>query len=284
MSRQLRSGRWIGLLVAPLFVLPMHAQALRVMTFNVRYPSPDDGPNLWELRKDHLVGTIRAKSPDIIGTQELFFEQGQYIVEQLPAYTWFGLSRQGNRSDEHMGVFFRKDRLRLVESGNFWLSETPDAPGSMSWNVSLPRMATWGLFELKESGRRLYLFNTHFPHRREDEQARLECARVLYDRMNRIAEDLPIVLTGDFNTGPDSAPYAVFSRDFKDSRLTAGRRSGPEGTSSGFGGSTTGRRIDWILQRGPLKSLESETVVNPRDGRFPSDHFPVFVVFELQGN
>lgn len=283
MDRLFRGTRWFGLLVAALFVLPLRAQTLRVMTFNVRYPAPDDGSNRWELRKDHLVSTIRDKSPDIVGSQELFYEQGQYIVEQLPDYAWFGVSRRGDRSDEHMGVFYRTARLRLVESGNFWLSETPDRPGSMSWDVSLPRMATWGLFELKEGGRRFYLFNTHFPHRREDEQARLECARVLHERMSRAAKDLPLVLTGDFNAAPDSPPYGVFAADFRDSRLTATKRLGPDGTGSGFGGSTTGRRIDWILYRGTLEPLESETIVNPREGKFPSDHFPVLVVFEFRG-
>ena len=137
---------WAPLLCALSFAtLPLSAQTLRVMSFNVRYPSPNDGPDRWELRRDMLVGAIRANDPDLIGTQELFYEQGQYIAEKAPEYEWFGISRRGNREDEHMGVFFKTARFRLVESGNFWLSETPETPGSMSWNVSLPRMVTWGL-------------------------------------------------------------------------------------------------------------------------------------------
>jgi endonuclease/exonuclease/phosphatase family metal-dependent hydrolase len=275
-------ARFSVLLAVSFSVAVLQAQTLRVMTFNVRYPSPDDGPNRWDLRKDLVVDTIRGKAPDLVGTQELFSEQGQYIVEKLPEYAWFGLSRRGNREDEHMGVFYKKDRLRLVESGNFWLSETPETPGSMSWSVSLPRMATWGLFELPDSGRRFYFFNTHFPHRREDDQARLECARVLAQRISRTPGNLPLILTGDFNAAPDSAPYAVFAGTLKDARLSAERRIGPDGTNSGFAGSTSGRRIDWIFYRGGLKAVESETIVNGRDGRFPSDHFPVLAVFEFQ--
>jgi endonuclease/exonuclease/phosphatase family metal-dependent hydrolase len=252
-----------------LFVLPLSAQTLRVMTFNVRYPSPGDGPNLWTLRRDLLVSVIRDKNPDVMGTQELFKEQGDYLAEKLPAYEWFGISRRGNREDEHMGVFYKKDTLRLVESGNFWLSEAPETPGSMSWNVSLPRMVTWGLFEMKAGGRRFYYFNTHFPHRREDAEARLNCAKVIMDRVGRLPKNVPVVLTGDFNSAPDA-------------RLTAARRTGPDGTNSGFSGRTEGPRIDWIFYRGALKAVESETIVRSQDGRYPSDHFPVFVVLELQ--
>lgn len=268
--------------IALLFVLPLPAQTLRVMTFNVRYPAPSDGADRWELRRDLLVSSIREKDPDLIGSQELFFGQGQYIVEKAPGYAWFGISRRGNHEDEHMGVFYKKDKFRLVDSGNFWLSETPEQPGSMSWNVSLPRMVTWGLFEVKAGGRRFFLYNTHFPHRREDDEARAQCARVLIDKINRLPRDIPFILTGDFNSIPDSPPYAAFAGTLEDSRLTAGRRTGPDGTNSGFRGSTEGRRIDWILYRGELKVAESETVIYARDGRYPSDHFPVLAVFELQ--
>ena len=146
----------VGLLLA--LYCPGFSQALRVMSFNIRLPSPNDGPNVWENRRDILVETIRRKTPDLIGTQELFYTQGQYIVDRLPEYTWFGMSRRGNHEDEHMRVFYKKGKLRLLESGNFWLSESPEKPGSMSWNVSLPRMVTWALFELPSSGRRFYLY------------------------------------------------------------------------------------------------------------------------------
>ena len=122
------------------------AEPLRVMTFNVRYPNPDDGGNVWEIRKDILVDAIREYEPDVFGTQELFDVQGRYVADQLPEYERLGISRRGNREDEHMGVFYRRTKLFVVESGNFWLSETPSEPGSMSWDVSLPRMVTWARF------------------------------------------------------------------------------------------------------------------------------------------
>jgi endonuclease/exonuclease/phosphatase family metal-dependent hydrolase len=266
---------WLALVVCA------GAETLRVSTFNVRYPAKTDGANVWKNRRDLLVDTIREKDPDFFGTQELFYEQGEYIGAMLPQYTWFGVSRRGNREDEHMGVFYKRARLRPVESGNFWLSETPEAPGSMSWEVSLPRMVTWALLEIQGSGKRFYHFNTHFPHRRKDEAARLNCAKVIAGRLEKLPKDVPLILTGDFNAAAGGEVYQVFAGALEDAWVTAAKRSGPECTLSGFKGNTTGPRIDWIFYRGRLKALEAETVTRNQDGRYPSDHYPVWAVLEL---
>jgi endonuclease/exonuclease/phosphatase family metal-dependent hydrolase len=153
----------------------------------------------------------------------------------------------------------------------------------MSWNVSLPRMVTWGLFEVKEGGKRFYFFNTHYPHRAEDAEARVHCTEVLMQRLAKLPADTPVVLTGDFNSGaPDAQPYKMLSAELKDARMSAARREGPEGTNGGFRGRTTGARIDWIFFRGNIKPLESETIVRNNDGHYPSDHFPVLAVLQLQ--
>jgi len=210
--------KWIIFLTLVL-AAPGYAQTLSVMSFNVRYPSPNDGPNIWENRRDILVETIRLKDPDLLGTQELFYSQGQYIAEKLPEYTWFGISRRGNHEDEHMGVFYKKSKLKLIDSGNFWLSETPEVPGSMSWDVSLPRMVTWGIFEIVVTGRRFAYYNTHFPHRRQDHQARIECARVIAQRMRTLPPDLPFIITGDFNAQAGEQVYRILVPPLKDDHL-----------------------------------------------------------------
>ncbi len=265
-----------------LAALAAGAQTLRVMSFNVRYPAKSDGPNRWEFRRDLLVETIREKDPDVLGTQELYYEQGQYIVEKLPQYVWFGISRRGNREDEHMGVFYKKDRLRLLDSGNFWLSETPETPGSMSWGVNLPRMVTWGLFEIREDGRRFYFCNTHFPHRKEDHKARLMAAGVIAERIQALDAKIPLILTGDFNAPAGAEVYQTLTRLLEDAWPRAARRSGPECTFGGFKGNVEGSRIDWILYRGPFRVHEAETVTRNWDGRYPSDHYPVFAVLEFE--
>ncbi len=261
---------------------PLGAESLRVMSFNVRLPSKSDGPNYWDSRRDIAVEMLRTRDPDIFGTQELFHHQGEYLVEKLPEYSWFGLSRRGNHTDEHMGVFYKKDKLRVIVERDFWLSETPDVPGSMSWDVSLPRMVTWGLFETKESGRRFYFLNTHFPHRRQDHEARLKCAGVIVSHIASLPPEVPLILTGDFNAPAGEAVYRILTSDLEDAWKTANSKSGPEGTFHGFTGKPGESRIDWILYRGPFEVLTAATVTFNEDGRYPSDHFPVFAVLELR--
>jgi len=258
------------------------AESLRVMTFNVRYPAKGDGANRWELRQDTLARVIALKNPDVMGTQELFYTQGQYIVETLPEYDWLGNSRRGTREDEHMGVFYKRAKLRVIEAGNFWLSDTPEVAGSVGWGASLPRMATWVLFEIRATGRRFYFFNTHFHHTADAGAVRLNSARLIARRIAALPTALPVILTGDFNTGPDSEAYKALTESLTDARTAAPRKLGMENTWSGFKGDTTGTRIDWILYRGGLTALESETVTYHEAGRYPSDHYPVFSVLEFQ--
>lgn len=274
--------RPIFLLVAlALASLCAPAETLRVMTFNVRYPNPGDGANVWSARRDLLVETIRIRRPDVIGTQELFYEQGQYIVEKLPEYAWFGLSRRGDHEDEHMGVFYLKDRLRVVESGDFWLSVTPEKPGSISWNMSLPRMVTWAVFEIAGSGKRFRYFNTHFAHRREDERARLNSARLIACRIELLDPDEAVVLTGDFNAPAGGAVHEALARLLRDAWTEASERKGPEDTFHGFTGKPRPGRIDWILFRAPWKVVSAETITDRKGDVFPSDHYPVVAVFEI---
>jgi endonuclease/exonuclease/phosphatase family metal-dependent hydrolase len=257
------------------------AETLRVMSFNVRYPASGDGPNRWEHRRDLMAATIREKAPDVMGTQELFYEQGQYLVEKLPEYAWFGVSRRGNQTDEHMGVFYRKATLRVIESGNFWLSDTPEVAGSMSWDVSLPRMVTWAVFEIKASGRRFLFYNTHLAHRRQDEEARVRSTRLIRERIAVQRKDLPFILVGDFNAPVDGAAYQVFDGLLTDAWKTAAKKSGPDGSFHGFKGAPGPGRIDWILFRGLARSLEVETITKNAEGRYPSDHFPVLALLEF---
>ena len=270
------------ILLLALLTLAADAQTLRVMSFNVRYPAKSDGADVWENRRDLLVETIRKNAPDLMGTQELFYEQGQYIVEKMPDMAWFGVSRRGNREDEHMGVFYRKDRLDLVNSGNFWLSETPEEPGSIAWNMSLPRMVTWGEFHDRRTRRRFFFYNTHFAHRREDTPARVESAKLLVSRLSKLPANANVVLTGDFNTDSGTEPYQTLNGFLKDSYTSVTEPKGPIGTFHGFKGTPGKARIDWILFRGKLKPVSVETITYNQENRYPSDHFPVLAVFDWQ--
>lgn len=256
---------------------------LRVMSFNVRYGTANDGPNSWEHRKDILIDTIRDASPDVIGTQECLDFQAAYVVEQLPAYEWFGVGREADGSGEHMAVLYRKDLLRPLDMGHFWLSETPDTPGSMSWSTACTRMVTWLRFEHVPSGVQFTFYNTHLDHR--SSMARLEGARLIAARLEELAPEEPIVLTGDFNcAGGTSEPWHCLSdAGMADAWENCARRSGPATTWCGFSGpdETEGRRIDWVLTRGPIQTIETTILTTNSEGRYPSDHLPVLATVRI---
>ncbi|WP_084584086.1 endonuclease/exonuclease/phosphatase family protein [Sphingomonas azotifigens] len=263
----------VAALAAMLACAPAMAQpSLTVMSLNIRMPSADDGANLWEKRRALTFATIRAADPDLIGTQELFQRQGDDVVKALPQYRWFGTDRYGGHANEHMGIFYRHDRLRIVEQGQFWLSETPDKPGSMSWGTDLPRMVNWATFQTKD-GRKFRLYDTHFPHRDQDEGAREQAAKLLAARIAEGPKDLPVILTGDFNTIDSSGAHRVLTATLADAWLARPDHQGPAFTFHGFTGKGDSR-IDWILTRGFL--VEHIATVDTHQGAvYPSDHYPV---------
>ncbi|WP_341209703.1 endonuclease/exonuclease/phosphatase family protein [uncultured Sphingomonas sp.] len=253
------------------------AQDVRVMTFNVRFACDCDGPNVWPARRALFMQTVREANPDVIGTQELLKTQGDDIVRALPRYRWFGRDRDGGHKGEHMGVFYRTDRLTLIRSGDFWLSETPETPGRMSWGANLPRMVTWGVFEtIGKTKRRFLLADTHFAHRgAEDEEARNRSAALIAARLPAIAQGLPIVLTGDLNTTPDSAAVVRLTAFLTDASRLARTADAPTGTFHDFTGTPEpGKWIDYILVKG--FRVKTARVLTTHDGaRYPSDHFPI---------
>jgi endonuclease/exonuclease/phosphatase family metal-dependent hydrolase len=253
---------------------------LRVMTFNVRQPDASDGPNGWRQRRDLLVDTILENDPDVIGTQELFRVQAEYITKRAPQYAWFGSGRFGTHEDNHVGIFYKRDRIRLLAHGDFWLSETPETPGSSSWDIIRPRQLTWGALEADGVGC-FHVLNTHFPYRAVEQEARRKTALLIKARMGRMPRLAPAILMADFNSPAGGDVYQLLCDDLRDAWCTAAARTGPEGTLHGFGTRVPDRRIDWILYRGFWRVLAAETITRSRDGRYPSDHFPVLVTFDV---
>lgn len=257
---------------------------LRVMSFNIRYGSANDGDNSWSLRRDLVLKTIRATQPDLLGMQEVLAVQGRFIQEGLPGYAFHGVGREdGREGGEFSPVMWRKDRFELVDSGHFWLSETPDEAGSKSWDSSLPRMVSWvALRDLRAGGREFVYANTHFDHR--GPQARLESARLIQRRAAEVPYGMPIILTGDFNTTEADPPYAVLVKGsgepggvrFVDSyRAVHPERASDEASFNGWKPVVEGSRIDWVLFTGGFTAEKAEINRTHENGRMPSDHYPV---------
>jgi endonuclease/exonuclease/phosphatase family metal-dependent hydrolase len=258
---------------------------LRVMSYNIRYGTAADGENHWDRRKEFLVATIQAFGPDLLGTQETLGFQRDYLAQQLRDYDSLGVGRDdGGDKGEMMALFYRRERFEKVAGGHFWLSETPDVVGSKSWDSSLPRMATWvKLRDRKQpSAPPLLFLNTHFDHR--GVKARAESARLMRRQIEALGEGGPVIVTGDFNAGEGSEPYRLLFDKLQDRaspvrdslRLIHPERQPEEGTATGFKASATrGARIDWIAVSPHWKVVSAEIDRTQRDGRTPSDHFPV---------
>jgi endonuclease/exonuclease/phosphatase family metal-dependent hydrolase len=263
------------------FVEPTQAAELRVMSFNIRYGSANDGKDAWPNRQELVVKTITNFQPDLLGTQETQGFQAEYLKEQLPDFEYIGWSRDASENGEQCGILIRSDRFEVVKSGQFWLSETPDEKFSKSWDSSLPRVATWVQLKDKKADKREFIFaNTHFDHR--GVEARRNSATLLRKRLLDIAKELPIVVTGDFNCDEGSEPWKelLSGETLQDSlRRVHPTKADNEGTFHGFHGTPGAVRIDWVLSTSHLQPTESLIDRSNDNGRYPSDHFPVTARF-----
>ena len=135
------------------------------MTFNIRYGTANDGDNNWANRKEMACDVLRRHNPDIVGLQEALRSQIDDIRAALPQYAEIGCGRDdGKTKGEYSAILYRKDRLDVNDCGTFWLSDTPEVPGSTTWGNKITRICTWGRFIPKDPGRPFYMFNTHFDH------------------------------------------------------------------------------------------------------------------------
>jgi endonuclease/exonuclease/phosphatase family metal-dependent hydrolase len=249
--------------------------ALHVMSFNLRRGSAT--PNSWALRRPLVAELLRRERPTLLGTQEGLYDQLKDIQRDLPEHDWIGVGRGGGSHDEFTAVHYDTRRLEPLEFDHFWLSDTPDVIGSRSWGNRTIRMVTWVRFADLRTGGQFVAVNTHFDH--ESENSRLRSAVLLRDRIGGFAPDLPIVVTGDFNTPADrSAAYEtlVTGAGLTDTWTAAAERTGPlYATFHGYGPLVPdGARIDWILTRGVTVHTAGINTFT-QDGRYPSDHLPV---------
>ena len=260
---------------------------IKVMSYNIRYGTAKDGENHWDKRKDFMAESIKAANPDLLGTQETLGFQHDFLAETLSNYQVLAAGREdGREKGESTAIYWRKDRFEMVDGGHFWLSETPGEAGSKGWDTSLPRMATWVRLKDKSKEAKPVLWvNTHFDH--VGKIARLESAKLIRGRIGMLGKGCSVIVTGDFNSGEGSEPYnALFGlRGNEESavldsyRAAHPKREPNEGTTTPFRSAAgNGSRIDWIAVSRDWKVIAAEIARPDRDGRTPSDHFPVTAI------
>ena len=261
---------------------PRPAHELRVMTFNLRVRTIFDGRDIWDRRRGLVVERVRAFDPDLLGTQEGLESMESCLRQQLRDYTFLGVGRNdGKLGGEMCGVFFKTARFELLDGGHFWLSNTPEKPGSRAWGEIFPRMVTWVKLRPRDGGPALCWFNTHFGA--YSARARAESAKLLRDRMAHSAGSMPCIVTGDFNSSPGSAAYRTLLAEqqppaasvydvFRAAHPVATRT---DGTVHFFTGWRGGQHMDWILASSHFPTINAEIDRTRGPAGYPSDHFPV---------
>ena len=277
---------WVGVAPRALAQVP-----LDVMTFNIRTASGRDGDNAWPRRKRLVAETIERFSPQVVGLQEALDEQIEYLDAMLPAYRWLGIDRGLNGGlglSESTPIFYRYAELSPIESGNFWLTSTPDTPpvrrGRGRRRRCGGRIVTWARFHHRETGRQVYVFNTHLTLRRGRSQ--LDSVDLIATRVAALPAGTAVMVMGDFNNSAEDSDTwrTATARGLRDAWVLADETRGPTMTYGAFGppADELTERVDWILVGGPVDVRWVETVLYNDDGRFPSDHYPVAAGLELQ--
>lgn len=261
-------------------------EPVNVMSFNIRYDNPDDSLDNWEYRKERVANAIRFYEVDVLGTQEVLHNQLEYLKQRLPEYGVVGVGREdGKEKGEYSALWYKKERFNLSDSGYFWLSETPEVAGSRGWDGACERIATWAKLRDKVSGKEYFALNTHLDH--VGVAARREGINLILDRVRRLGGGLPVIVTGDFNSEPESDAIKHVTDSSNPEHLTDARTVspvvyGPAWSFHDFGKIPYDRRplIDYVFVRNGLKVLRYGVLAETENNAFLSDHAPVLVTVE----
>ncbi len=246
------------------------------MSYNVRYNNPADGINAWQNRKDWVKELVSFYDTDILCVQEALKEQVDYL-QTGNTFAVVGVGRDdGRQAGEYTAILYNKVRFLKKDSGTFWLSDTPDRP-SKGWDAQIVRICTWvKLYDL-HTKENFYVFNTHYDH--VGIQAREKSSELIIQKINEIAGNLPVILTGDLNTSPATLPITVLKSALNDSReISRAEPYGPEGTFNAFNfNAELTNRIDYIFVSSQVDVLKYAVLTDSKNQRYPSDHLPVLV-------
>ena len=261
------------------------------MSWNIRTAELDGlgdlGGHSWGSRRDTVVGSIRRHEPDVLSIQETSKGQATDLRRGLPKYDWIGIDRgrDADGSGERCPIGYRPERFRIEDTGAFWLSESPDVPGSVGWDADCPRMVVWAELSERRSNRRFVCLNVHFDH--VGRRAREQSARLLLSRLEDVGSEngIPLIVLGDINCNETEKPYRVLKcggdagGGLEDARDLAAERQGPKSTRTDFR-NLVEDRYDYVFVSGADVHRYETCAYRSADG-YPSDHLPVIASVEI---
>ncbi|WP_226388692.1 endonuclease/exonuclease/phosphatase family protein [Penaeicola halotolerans] len=254
------------------------SQTLSVATYNIKFDDKRDTINNWSNRLPQIIGLIKHHQLDIIGTQEGLKHQLEDLKDGLLSYEYIGVGREdGINKGEFSAIFYNTEKVKVSDSGNFWLSETPDKP-SVGWDAAMERICTWVRFETisDETTQVFYVFNAHFDH--VGREAQINSTKLILEQIPKIIKNEEVILMGDFNITPQSEAYEnLKSSTLTDSYISsASPPYGPIGTFNAFDWQMKPtRRIDYIWTSQNLIIKKYAVITDNYGLKYPSDHFPV---------
>ena len=252
-------------------------QSIQILTYNIRYDNPGDGTNSWANRRNWVCLQIKQVNPGIFSIQEGLINQVDYIDSMFSAYRHIGIGREDGKSKgEYSAIFYDAIKFKVLKQSTFWLSPAPGKV-SMGWDAACIRICTYGLFQDRLSGRKFWVFNTHFDH--VGVLARKNSALLILQKIKDLNKPgYPVILTGDFNSGPGSNVFKIISEQLQDAKIAdKSMTMGPDGTFNGFDAAKPAtERIDFIFtSKLGVSVLNYGVLRESKEDRFASDHFPV---------
>ncbi len=269
----------------------MNAQTMTVATYNIRNDANSDDAkngNGWKQRLPEVCNLVKYHNFDIFGTQEGLYHQLENMKEQLPEMDYIGVGRDdGKQAGEYSAIFYKKDKFKLLDSGNFWLANNSSKP-NMGWDAVCIRICSWGKFKEKTSGKEFYMFNVHTDH--VGVKARKEGAKLILEKIKKIAGKKPVILTGDFNDDQTSDSYLLLNttNQLRDSYELSPIKYANNGTFNSFNLTRkTDERIDHIFVNNDFKVIRYGILTDiywDKNSlpRIPSDHYPVAAEVEFK--
>lgn len=246
---------------------------VRVISYNIRYMNDKDGDNSWKFRKQASINMVNEEQPTVFGLQEAVKAQVDFLQENLPDYAYYGVGRNdGKESGEFMAIFYKKEAVELLDHGTFWLAATPDTP-TKGWDGQCFRTCTWTIFKCKDTGKQFAFLNTHLDHK--GKVAQQEGMKTIVKKIGELVpKDMPVFLSGDFNTRTDNPIYEPLKAIMADSRELA-TETDHRGTYTGWKVRETPVVVDHIFVRG-VEVDKFQVLCDKNYGApYISDHYPV---------
>src|SRR5690606_15945162 len=260
-------------------ISPSTPITIRVASYNIRYASANDEKtgNAWVTRKEHVANLMLDHHFDIVGTQEGDSTQINDLCRLMPAFGFVSANYGGKNNKLHTAtIFYKKDKFEAIDSGVFWLSETPDVE-SIGWDASDTRLCQWVRFREIATSRTFYFFNTHFYWRKQ--VSKEKSGPLLAEKLSNIAHQSPAIVTGDFNSTANSFQIKAIQKIAHDAFSVSNTPpKGPNATgfSGGIFKGSPKSRIDYIFVSKTIDVLDYTVIDDTyRDNRYPSDHLPV---------